>query len=159
MKILSSTLLALTFAMSISSTASARSMPGIGGQSYYPSDNACFFPQSGWAGVTNSCNSTRTFVIPLENTLTSTGSITIKANSGLTCPAPPAICVGAFAVCTAYQVNAAGGLVLQKTATVMGNNVTIGTFPSVTATDTLHLVCDVPGTNSANRYGIKSVTW
>jgi len=159
MKTLSRLLLTLGFAATtlVSGVASARSVPAIAGHAYFPGSQGCFFPQSGWASVTNSCNSTQSFVVPLENTLTSTGSVTIKADSGYNCTTQ--ICVSAAPTCTAFQVNADGGLVQQKSALINKGNTTIGTFSSVAPTDTLHVVCDVAGTDSFQPVGLMSVNW
>jgi hypothetical protein len=159
MKTISSLLLTLGFAATtlISGVASARSLPAIAGHAYYPSNESCFFPQSGWASVSNSCNSTLQFVVPLENTLTSSGSVTVKADAGYNCTA--LICPAAAPSCTAYQVNADGNLVTSYTASLTKGNTTIGTFSSVAPTDTLHLVCEIAGTNSSQPLGLMSVSW
>jgi len=159
MKTLSRLLLTLGFAATtlISGVASARSVPGIAGHAYYPTSQTCFFPQSGWASVSNSCNSTQQFVVPLENTLTATGSVTIKADAGYNCTTQ--ICPSAAPTCTAFQVNADGALVTSKSATLNKGNTTVGTFSSVAPTDTLHLVCDVAGTDSFQPLGLMSVSW
>jgi hypothetical protein len=158
MKLLSSTILAFMLATAISSVASARSLPAIAGHAYYPSDTSCFFPQATWAGVKNTCTTKRSLVIPLENTLTASGAITVKANSGFTCPGTGP-CLSDPPKCTAYQVSAAGGLVTSGTATIgSGGNITIKSFASVAPTDTLHVVCEMPAAGPL-ALGLMSVNW
>ncbi|HEY8945920.1 MAG TPA: hypothetical protein VIM73_16745 [Polyangiaceae bacterium] len=141
-------------------SASANSLPGNAGHSYFPSEATCFY-QPSWAGIANNCTGKKSWVVPLQNTLTAAGTITVKATGNGSC-VQGQLCLEVTPKCTAYQVRYNGGLVVQKTATltaIAGLATTIGTFTNVQPTDTLHLACEMPGTNEVGNRGLMSVSW
>jgi hypothetical protein len=142
-------------------SAYALTMSGFSGHAMTAADGACF-SQSVSGGVKNTCNSSRNWIIPLTNTRTSTGSVTVKATANGSCGAPGTVCLATAPLCTVWHIDAFGVQVQSATKTLSANTnttTTVGTLNNVTSTGTLFMTCSIPGTDKAAPLALMSVSW
>jgi hypothetical protein len=151
----------LSAALLTVSTAYASTMAGRSGHAQTPADASCFTKVS-FGGVKNTCSGFKNWTIPLTNTRTSTGSVTVKATADGTCGAPGTVCLATPPSCTVEHIDAYGVLVQSATKSLSANTkttTTIGTLTDVTATSTLHMWCAMPGSDKPAPLGLMSVSW
>ena len=151
----------LSAALFTVSSAYATTIAGFSGRAQNPADNACFSKVS-FGAVKNTCNGNKNWTVPLINTRTSTGAVTVKASTNGTCGAPGTVCLATPPQCTVEHIDAFGTLVQAATKTLSPNTgvtTTIGTLNNVTATGTLHMWCVMPGSDKAVALALTSVSW
>jgi hypothetical protein len=143
------------------SSAYAATLAGFSGRAWSGTDVGCF-TKVGTGGVKNTCSGFKNWTIPLTNTRTSTGTVTVKATANGTCGAPGTVCLATAPVCVVEHVDAYGVLIQSASKTLSANTnttTTIGTLNDVTTTSTLHMWCAIPGSDKSAPLGLMSVSW
>jgi hypothetical protein len=152
----------LSAALLTVSSAYAATVASQSGHAQNSADVNCFAKVNA-GGVKNTCGGAfKNWTIPLTNTRTSTGAVTVKATANGTCGAPGTVCLATAPVCTVEHVNAHGVLLQAATKTLSrdtNTTTTVGTLSDVTTTSTLHMWCAIPGSDSAAPLGLMSVSW
>jgi hypothetical protein len=146
-----SLLVQLVGALAVVATASADTLPAIGGHAWVPSDQACFY--SSWSRVRNSCSTTKKLLISGRNPAQTNTVITLSAAAESTGGGIPPSCRG-------VANDPANGLVAQTAATLVlpGPGLTRLGQMTLSADATFHFDCDITA-DSQQGFGLALVHW